>query len=802
MAVSASADSVLPPPLPARIGPQVVLVVRGQAPVGSDVSLDSLVVPVDSAGRYLAYLPTDSLRRATGTYDLCLLQAGQKLCTTVRPQGFDTVDLAPLQVKIDTIVETHDTIRTMVDTTRFDSAALLDDRGPKVVQSSAGGTVVIRGKRRPPKILGQEKVTVQTIRRQPGLAEPDVMRAVQALPGVVQSSDFSTKVYVRGSSSDQNLVLFDNAVVYSPAHAGGLFSTFLSDAVGGLDFYKSGFEPRYGDRMASVLSVTSKNGGWSADSSRYMDTWIQGAVRVTSASGSAEIEGHHGEFSWVGAGRHTWIGYMLDAARWLDLTDVPLDYGFYDMQGSASWGRGPDSVRVSFYGGRDSLYVDPLGVGWGNFVVPINTRFRVRDGLTLLSTFSRSEFSQNAQLGDNFNFQNSIGTWSTRQELQWELGKSHLATTGYEFSSYDVRFLQERLTTGAQTLDTAYSSSHAVWVQDRWNLGQVTLTGGLRAQDYTAKDEWTFDPRLTAFWSPNQDWQLTGHFGIYHQPITSLRLMDAEMPTEFWFPVMGSMKIPQASITSVGFERGNWTDRKLRFGADVYYKQSTDLPLYYNRQSAAAQAADTAAQSRIAETFTTAKGWAMGLELHLAKESGWWTASASYSLAWSAIHQDPYTNSFGTYEFDPYWANWDQRSTFKLGGEILWRGAPDKAIWKATRPGNYFRSSFALNYNSGHPYTGSWDYYSVSVPTYEYESPYVQPSVHNGLSYPNYFRMDLTPVDVGRVGAWRFYWSILNVTNHQNVLLINYDNKTTPPQEKRSYQFPFLPIFLGYEREF
>ncbi|MEN9354830.1 MAG: hypothetical protein RL318_2155 [Fibrobacterota bacterium] len=782
---------------------KVPLVVRSTAPVGAIVSLGEQSVTVDSSGRWSLSLLVDSLVRSDSAIDLCLQVGLQKACSSLRPKGFDTLEIAPLAMKVDSIVETRDTvITTVVDSVPDTTTHLKPVDAMRVSGDGATKTVVIKGKRRPPRMVGQEKVTIQTIKRMPGLAEPDVMRAVQALPGVVTSSDFSTKVYVRGSNSDQNLVLFDNAVVYNPAHLGGLFSTFLSDATGGLDFYKGGYDARYGNRLASVLLVSSKAGGWDADSAKAKDTWFKGATRITVVSGSAEVEGRQGEFNWVLAGRRTWIDAMLWSAKKLELTDFSLDYKFWDAQGSAAWGRGPDSVRVSAYSGRDALVADPLSLDWGNLVVPVNVRYRLGDGLTWLGTVSRSTFDQNVDVTGAFHFGNSIKTTSTRHELQWDVTRKNQISGGYEYSDYDALFIQQRLATGAQTTDSSVTSSHGVWLQDRVQLGSVTLTGGLRSQYYTGKSAWTFDPRLTASWAPTEDWRVDGHVGMYHQPITSLRMADIEMPTEFWYPIQGPMAIPVSVMTSAGVERANLTDWKLRAGMEVYSKQMEDLPLYYNRATASEQAADSSSPSALANSFTTAQGWAMGAEWKLAKEDGWWTGSLSYSLAWSAIHQDPYTTSLGTTVFDPYWADWDQRSTFKANGEILWKGPSGKSLWSHPVPGRYFRSSFQLNYNSGHPYTGTHDYYAVANATQDYPTTYLRPSDHNGLFYPNYLRLDVTPVDIGRTGVWRFYWTILNLTNHKNVLTINYDNSKSPPLEKRTYQFPLLPIFLGYEREF
>jgi hypothetical protein len=55
---------------------------------------------------------------------------------------------------------------------------------------------------------------------------------------------------------------------------------------------------------------------------------------------------------------------------------------------------------------------------------------------------------------------------------------------------------------------------------------------------------------------------------------------------------------------------------------------------------------------------------------------------------------------------------------------------------------------------------------------------------------------------VGREGHWRFYWTILNVFNRKNVYLVQVERNSNPPTKTYFYQFPFLPIFLGYEYEF
>src|SRR5690606_4308 len=90
--------------------------------------------------------------------------------------------------------------------------------------------------------------------------EVDVVKAIQLLPGIKSGTEGTTGFFVRGGSADQNLILLDGTVLYNPAHAGGLFSVFNSDAIQGAEIYKGNFPAQYGGRLSSVLDVSMREG--------------------------------------------------------------------------------------------------------------------------------------------------------------------------------------------------------------------------------------------------------------------------------------------------------------------------------------------------------------------------------------------------------------------------------------------------------------------------------------------------------------------------------------------------------------
>ena len=76
--------------------------------------------------------------------------------------------------------------------------------------------------------IGAETVDVEELIKMPSLfGEKDLIRSLQLLPGVKGESDISAGYQVRGGTSSQNLVLFDDAPVYNAGHAMGLFSPFV-----------------------------------------------------------------------------------------------------------------------------------------------------------------------------------------------------------------------------------------------------------------------------------------------------------------------------------------------------------------------------------------------------------------------------------------------------------------------------------------------------------------------------------------------------------------------------------------------
>lgn len=153
--------------------------------------------------------------------------------------------------------------------------------------------------------MGVERLTIKNIKQMPTVfGEADVLRAVLTLPGVKTVGEASTGFNVRGGSSDQNLILFNDATIYNPSHFFGFFSAFNPEIVRDVELFKSSIPANYGGRLASVLNVSAREGNKEK---------FTGSAGIGLLTSRVNIEGPitKGKSSFNVGGRTTYSNWML-----------------------------------------------------------------------------------------------------------------------------------------------------------------------------------------------------------------------------------------------------------------------------------------------------------------------------------------------------------------------------------------------------------------------------------------------------------------------------------------------------------
>jgi hypothetical protein len=106
---------------------------------------------------------------------------------------------------------------------------------------------------------GNFRVTPAAVRETPRLfSEPDLMKSLQLIPGVVGGKDGNSDIYVRGGGAGQNIILANGCYFFLPSHFLGIISSIDLDFLESAELYKDYFPAELGGGAGSVISLQFK----------------------------------------------------------------------------------------------------------------------------------------------------------------------------------------------------------------------------------------------------------------------------------------------------------------------------------------------------------------------------------------------------------------------------------------------------------------------------------------------------------------------------------------------------------------
>ncbi|WP_196895436.1 FecR domain-containing protein [Aureivirga marina] len=115
----------------------------------------------------------------------------------------------------------------------------------------------------------------------PGLTEPDILQSLQLLPSVKSPNESATKLYVRGGTPDQNLILWDGIQMFHTGHLFGMVSAFNPYITKKVTFMNKGTSAQYGERISSTILM---------ESDTRVPTKISGEVGINMINVDASIK--------------------------------------------------------------------------------------------------------------------------------------------------------------------------------------------------------------------------------------------------------------------------------------------------------------------------------------------------------------------------------------------------------------------------------------------------------------------------------------------------------------------------------
>lgn len=93
----------------------------------------------------------------------------------------------------------------------------------------------------------------------PGETDGDILASIATLPGINTPDSRPGNLFIRGSSTDQNFLLFNKIPIYHRGHYFGSISPYNPSVISEVKVYKNGFHPRMGGRVGGGIEIISQD---------------------------------------------------------------------------------------------------------------------------------------------------------------------------------------------------------------------------------------------------------------------------------------------------------------------------------------------------------------------------------------------------------------------------------------------------------------------------------------------------------------------------------------------------------------
>lgn len=679
----------------------------------------------------------------------------------------------------------------------------------------AGEEVVIQGERGNNNVfsgdVGRMELSVQTIKALPALmGETDVIKSIQLLPGVQSNGEGNSGFYVRGSGTDQNLILLDEATIYNPDHLFGFFSIFNADAVKSIELIKSGMPAYYGGRAASILNVYQKEGNMK----KYE---VDGGIGLIFSHLTVQGPIKKNRASFLISARRTYADVIIQPFLKEDSPMKGTNFYFYDVNAKFNIIIN-DKHRLYFgayygsdsYGFKSKTQQTKTAFQWGNAAASARWNYIIASRLFLntSATFSYYNFNTDMVIEPySLGLTSGVRDYSLKSELTWIPTPQHNVRFGVHNIFHDCIPGRFNIEAGPDVAFDLPPQQHyrgnelAIYAHDEWDITQKwKLNFGLRYTNFMFLGPFTryvlnefsvatdsikykpgeiiaqynrVEPRLALRWLIDTTLSIKASATLNYQFMHQISIANISLPTDQWMPCTELIKPLTVFQYSLGVFK-NFHHDMFETYVDLYYKQMYNLAEYREGLDLSIVTVNPD------QLYVFGKGWSAGAEFFVKKSKGRFTGFIGYTLAFTRRQFDDLNGG------KPFWAKYDRRHdvTISLSYEIL----PNK-----------LRASALWVFQSGNTMTVPLGYYLYmgSVVT-EY-------SGRNEYRVKPYHRLDIS-VDWTIKKTSKFEtglnFSIYNVYNRQNPFMVFFETTlstdngdiTSFSMQNHAYQMSLFPI--------
>ena len=612
---------------------------------------------------------------------------------------------------------------------------------------------------------GAEVLQIENLTTTPQLfGENDLMRSIQLLPGVKSESDASSGFQVRGGTSAQNQVLFDNAPVYNVGHMGGLFSAFNNDALAGATLYKGLLPAQYGGASSAVLDIQGKTGDRSG---------LHGGASIGILAAKATLEGPiiKDKVSFLVSARRTYMDLFLKLSD--DFKNNSLY--FYDINAKVDWTINPNNqLFLTFFTGHDKTAVeDMVDIRWGNLSSSLKWLHHFSSSSNSQTTLFYSGYTTDNGvdfLGLNLWYKGHIRQESLRQDFHLGLGR-HQLKAGFQSSLLNVMSAEWEIVSKHEK-EERRAWENAVWLNGTFKFSPcLTAALGLRLSTFSplggsyyydiedngdiawyynykdgeiVKTHVVLEPRASISYQLSETASVKLGYARTSQNIHALRNQSTSTPFDRYAISSNIIKPEIADQVSGGFYMMT-PAQEYDFSIEGYYRHINNVIDYRDGKS-------FSSEIEIERLVLPGKGKSYGVEFCAHKNGGKLTGWLAYTLSWSK------TRIEGINGGKWYNASNDRRHDVNI-----------VAMYKLNKA---WTLNAAWVFNSGQAFTApSGKYQVIDNWIYYYAE-------RNGYRAPDYHRLDVsaTWTKKGPMTTREWSFGIYNLYNRYNPYLINFED--------------------------
>ena len=452
----------------------------------------------------------------------------------------------------------------------------------------------------------------------PGQAEPDILNTIQFLPGITSPDGSASNICIRGGTSDQNLILWEDIPVYHSAHYFGMISAFNPYIIDEAEIFRGGFSSDYGGRISGVIDLKSKDILETKPTIglgiNMVNPYVYGKIPLLKNKASIVFSLRRSMAEIWRSPTYESITRRINQGVLLDIPlkdripthiDLQNNFWFLDSNIKGSYRvTDKDKISLAYFTGTNrfdsqitdnranKIQIDTLNLQNKGVSLALEHKWNER----FLSTITglHSDYGYNYNYGLIYSADNRPDVFGVKQSSikeqqikfanSYATTKNHQLKMGLELIKYNVNSKITRSTretpslpqnrdslSDLRVLNLAFNST-----KDK-NIG---IDAGLRLNHYQNTEKFYFEPRLRLWYKPTDALNLHGHIGKYYQFLSQLVEIEgnnnAGIETAVWALAGDNNAVPVLDATQLQigaiYNKKSWL-----IDAQVYYKKTLGL---------------------------------------------------------------------------------------------------------------------------------------------------------------------------------------------------------------------------------